>query len=461
MISLSRAKMESNVGLYNDVSKEVEYLKTLLEQKNSEIEQLKTAVAKCGICDGFQAGEKLASEQQDSLPSLSKLTERYGRQMILPEIGMQGQQRLGTCSALIVGAGGLGCPAGMYLAASGIGRLGVVDYDVVEVNNLHRQILHTEKTVGVSKCQSFVSAIKRLNSLVHCIQHEILLNSTNVADIIEPYTVIVDCSDNAPTRYLLNDACVFSGKPLVSGAALRYEGHLTVYNYNGGPCYRCLFPSPPAAGTTTNCSDGGVLGVVTGVIGSLQALEVLKLCTGMPPSYHRKLLLFNGMSGEFRTVKLREKKRDCVVCGENPTVKQFIDYQIFCQASATDKTENISLLSDDERVSCKDYKKVMDEGMPHVLLDVRPKNEVQICSLPYSVNIPFNELDCEQNLQHLTKLAEGKGTNHYIVCRRGNNSQRAVKILKEHFKNSSLTWQDLKGGLVAWHDEVDLEFPVY
>jgi adenylyltransferase/sulfurtransferase len=312
---------------------------------------------------------------------------RYGRQLILPEWGRRGQESVKANSVLIVGVGGLGCPCALYLAAAGIGRLGLLDYDRVELSNLHRQVLHCENRVGVAKTESGRDAVKGLNSHVSVTTHTVLLDSTNALSILSQYDIIVDATDNVATRYLLNDGCVLLGKPLVSGSALRFEGQLTVYGWRGGPCYRCLFPSPPPPASVTNCSEGGVLGVVPGVIGSLQALEALKIASGMEPLYSQQLLLFDALGGGFRTIRLRPRQPQCAVCGENPSITALIDYELFCGSRADDKEKRVDILDPELRVSPQEYSKVVSGGKPHLMLDVREEVEYQICHLPHSRSI--------------------------------------------------------------------------
>lgn len=283
---------------------------------------------------------------------------RYSRQLLMPEIGVPGQLALINSSILIVGAGGLGAPAALYLAAAGIGQLGIVDYDVVELNNLHRQVIHNQERVGMMKSESARITVNSLNALCKCIPYHVALTPENAMDIIREYDIVLDCTDNAATRYLLNDACVLSGKPLVSGSALRMEGQLTVYNFDGSPCYRCLFPTPPPAASVTNCGDGGVLGCVPGMIGCLQAMEAMKIAICLAGGNNRhmevcagKMLLFDGMRTSIRTVKLRQRRTDCVVCGDQPSVRHLIDYEEFCGSRACDKTAQLQILDDDERIS--------------------------------------------------------------------------------------------------------------
>ncbi|XP_070578956.1 adenylyltransferase and sulfurtransferase MOCS3-like [Ptychodera flava] len=477
----------------HDSTCECERLRLQLSSKIRELEDLR---GKLRLLEENKKAEtskvgKKASEEEDSFeiiddshlqnfPKLSAIEKldnssiaRHSRQLILPEIGVKGQVALANTSVLIVGAGGLGCPSAVYLAAAGVGCLGFIDYDDVELSNLHRQVLHTEDRIGVPKSASATTAIKGLNSSVLCVPYHLALNSSNALSIISRFDIVLDCSDNVATRYLLNDACVLTGKPLVSGSALRFEGQLTVYNYKDGPCYRCLYPTPPPPETVTNCSDGGVLGVVPGIIGCMQALEAIKIATGIGPSYCQKLLMFDGIDGTFRTIKLRSKKSTCVVCGHNPTITELIDYEQFCGASATDKTKSLLLLKTSERISVKDYAEIRHERVPHILVDVRQPCELDIGALPNTTNIPISDIEKDKELHKLRKeiaeLSRGCEMNKgdefpvYVVCRLGNDSQKAVKILQDKLSVSDVpvTVKDIQGGLMAWAKKIDPEFPQY
>ncbi|XP_032803722.1 adenylyltransferase and sulfurtransferase MOCS3 [Petromyzon marinus] len=333
------------------------------------------------------------------LPEKCKLSRadigRYSRQLVLPELGVKGQLKISNTSVLVVGCGGLGCPVAQYLAAAGIGRLGLVDHDSVELSNLHRQVLHTEQRVGEEKAASAACAVAQLNSTVEVVPYHLLLSQKNALQLVRQYDVVADCSDNVATRYLVSDVCVLAGKPLVSASALRMEGQLTVYNHEGGPCYRCLYPTPPPPETVTNCSDGGVLGVVPGIMGSLQALEVLKVAARMGSSYSGRLLVLDGLEGRMRSVSLRGRRMGCATCGDAPSVtaSSLPDYEAWCGAAATDKCRRLMLLKKEERVTVEEYKALLDEELPHVLLDVRPTVEVDICHLPHSLNIPLSRLE--------------------------------------------------------------------
>ncbi|RIB22701.1 Molybdopterin-synthase sulfurtransferase [Gigaspora rosea] len=383
---------------------------------------------------------------------------RYGRQLILPGFGISGQLKIKNKSILIVGAGGLGAPAAIYLAAAGVGNLGIIDYDSVESSNLQRQIIHNESRIGLSKAQSAKMTIQGLNPLCECVAYDLLLDSSNALDIIKKYDIVVDATDNAATRYLINDACVLTGKPLVSGSALRMDGQLAVYNYRGGPCYRCIFSKPPPPETILNCDDGGVLGVVTGVIGCLQALQAIKIAADMnDDGISQSLLIFSANSNPlFRSIKLRSKKPDCVICSNNPTITTLQDYVQFCGSGALDKSPSVKLLGDDERVDPKSYHALRAKGIPHILVDVREPVQFDICNLPGSLNIPLNELSKKVDL--IQQSLPSSVAPVYVICRRGNDSQLAVQTLRKTLQGEI---KDVVGGLYRWAKDVDHEFPIY
>ncbi|XP_072773189.1 adenylyltransferase and sulfurtransferase MOCS3 [Taeniopygia guttata] len=411
------------------------------------------------------------------LPARSALSAaeilRYSRQLVLPELGVRGQLRLARSSVLVVGCGGLGCPLAQYLAAAGVGRLGLVDHDVVETSNLQRQVLHGEARRGRPKARSAAAALRRLNSAVQYVPYRGALRPRSALRLVRQYDVVADCSDNAATRYLVSDACVLAGKPLVSGSALRLEGQLAVYNYRGGPCYRCLFPRPPPPDAVTNCADGGVLGPVTGVIGCMQALEVLKIASGMGSSFGRCMLMFDGLEGRFRHIQLRPRKADCAACGDSPSITCLQDYEAFCGSSATDKCRALQLLPAGDRISVQRYRELLEARVPHLLLDVRPPVEAEICRLPHALHIPLRKLEekDQESLQLLqSRICEEKQRTDgqtalpvYVVCKLGNDSQKAVKILQElpAEEFGSVSAKDIKGGLMAWATKIDSTFPQY
>ncbi|XP_041350607.1 adenylyltransferase and sulfurtransferase MOCS3-like [Gigantopelta aegis] len=457
----------------SDFAEELALLRTELTRKDEEISRLKTLISsKLGEPVSDISEVLLDQAGGDFVGSVvhyvlnNEDIGRYSRQLILPEIGVRGQLKLKSSSVLIVGAGGLGCPAAIYLTAAGIGKLGLVDFDEVEINNLHRQVLHTEDRLGVSKVISAAQSCKRLNSSVVFVPYRLQLNSQNALQIIKHYDVVLDATDNVATRYLLNDACVLTKKPLVSGSALRFEGQLTVYNYQGGPCYRCLYPKPPPPETVTNCSDGGVLGVVPGIIGCLEALEAIKIVANIGTTYFQRLLLFDALDLSFRTIKLRPHQPTCLVCGDKPTITELIDYEQFCGARATDKDRSKNILTSDERISVKRYKEMLERNIPHLLIDVRTPVEMEICQLPHTaINIPMDSVGKEESVNRIKEEIKSQMTEDslpvILVCRRGNDSQTAVRTLQEKLKDSNITVKDIQGGLTAWAKQVDNNFPVY
>ncbi|XP_067222738.1 adenylyltransferase and sulfurtransferase MOCS3 [Chanodichthys erythropterus] len=456
---------------------------TILSLKNQLLEREREIAALKKKLHQVEKGNSILTELQEKVTSLSPLKSnttlnnddimRYSRQLLLPELGVKGQVAMSNTSVLVVGCGGLGCPLAQYLAAAGIGRLGLLDYDVVELSNLHRQVLHSELTQGQPKALSAAQAISRLNSTVQCVPYHLQLSRENAVQLIQQYDIVADCSDNVPTRYLVNDACVLARKPLVSASALRMEGQLTVYNYRGGPCYRCLYPSPPPPETVTNCSDGGVLGVVPGIMGCLQALEVLKIASGQGSSFEQQLLMFDGQEGRFRSIRLRPRQAECAVCGETPTVTELQDYEQFCGSAATDKCRRLNLLTKEQRVSVQEYRAILDSSTPHLLLDVRPKVEVDICHLSTSINIPLASLE-DKKAEHITLLKDTIGKLKqqmniksqvpvFVVCKLGNDSQKAVQVLEKMsgLEIEQITVKDISGGLMAWAKNIDRSFPQY
>ncbi|XP_012169453.1 adenylyltransferase and sulfurtransferase MOCS3 [Bombus terrestris] len=391
---------------------------------------------------------------------------RYSRQIFLPEIAIKGQVKLKNSAILIVGAGGLGCPAALYLASAGVGQIGIIDYDDVEINNLHRQLLYAETSIGTPKVNTAAESLNRLNSDIKVTPYKIQLDSSNALDIIKCYDVVVDATDNVATRYLLNDACVLSNKPLVSGSALKFEGHLSVFNYNG-PCYRCIFPKPPPPETVTNCGDGGVFGPAVGTIGVLQALEALKIVLDLPHVLSGQLLLFDGLETKFRKINLRAKNINCAVCGKHPTLHKLIDYEQFCGAKANDKDPKLNLLRTEERISVEEYNTTLKLGTKaHILIDVRSAEEFDICHLKHSINIPLCDINNNETVTLIRSRIQEIQKQHdnaslYVMCRRGNDSQKAVKSLQEIFQGSNLEIKDVIGGIHAWSKKIDCTFPVY
>lgn len=389
---------------------------------------------------------------RNGLPELSPAEVlRYSRHLIIPEVGKKGQQELKAARVLIVGTGGLGSPLALYLAAAGVGTLGLVDFDVVDETNLQRQVLHGTSDVGRPKLDSARDRLKEINPYVEVIPHEARLTSENALEILEPYDVVVDGTDNFPTRYLVNDACVLLGKPNVYGSIFRFEGQVSVFYAKEGPCYRCLFREPPPPGLVPSCAEGGVLGVLPGIIGSLQALEVLKLILGVGTPLIGRLQLFDGLAFRWRELRLR-KNPDCPVCGERPTIRELIDYEEFCglpQARAAEAAERAGI----PEVTPMELKQRLDRGDPVMILDVREPHEWEIVNLErYGARlIPLGEL--------ADRLSELEQVGDIVVhCKGGTRSAKALRQLQA--AGFTRVW-NLKGGILAWADEVDPSVPKY
>ena len=347
----------------------------------------------------------------------------------------------------------------MYLAGAGVGTIGIVDFDDIEVSNLQRQIIHKQAYVGTSKAESAVRAIREFNPEVKTIAYKVHFTSANAMEIIKPYDLVLDCTDNVVSRYLINDACVLANKPLVSGSALRMEGQVTVYHLTPEtPCYRCMFPEPPPKAAQGSCSSDGVLGVVPGIIGNIQALEAIKILAGTGQPLASRMVMFDAMNSSFRTFKLRSRDKNCKICGDNPSITSLIDYELFCNASSNDKPTALSLLQDaSQHIPIQDYAKDIYKKMPHLLLDVRPALQYDICAVEHSFNIPLAEIDSRiDELQAL--IAKEQGSTVYVICRRGNDSQRAVLKLASHGITNT---RNVVGGVAAWHQYVDSDFPIY
>uniref|UniRef100_A0A9J2Q3B5 Adenylyltransferase and sulfurtransferase MOCS3 homolog n=1 Tax=Ascaris lumbricoides TaxID=6252 RepID=A0A9J2Q3B5_ASCLU len=379
--------------------------------------------------------------------------------------GVSGQQKLRDASVMIIGAGGLGCPVALYTAAAGIGRIGIVDGDAVSIDNLHRQIAHTEARIGTPKAASLRDTLLRLNSSVQIDIYDVSLSSVNALELMKEYDIIADCTDNAPSRYLINDACVLLKKPLVSGSALRWEGQLTIYNFSKDcPCYRCIFPVPPPPETMTNCAESGVLGPVVGVIGSMQALEIIKIAAGLKPSFSGRLFLFDGQRGETRNVRLRSRRSDCAICGKTPSVKGLSDCVVFCGMSVDGKTPRVKVLKESERITATE---LANSTLSPILIDVRPKNQFEIAHLSNAINIPLTDLKKMDVSQLLSSIDlnedELKQRGVCVLCRRGNDSQLAVVWLREVLQHLCDPERivDVQGGYEAWAQHVDRSFPLY
>jgi adenylyltransferase/sulfurtransferase len=372
---------------------------------------------------------------------------RYSRHLIMPEVGPAGQRKLKQASVLLIGTGGLGAPLGLYLAAAGVGRIGLVDFDVVDESNLQRQIIHGTGTIGVPKIESARARIHDLNPLVEVTTYETQITSDNAFEIMRPYDIVIDGTDNFPTRYLVNDACVMLGKPNVYGSIFRFEGQASVFAVKEGPCYRCLYPEPPPPGLVPSCAEGGVLGVLPGIIGTIQATEAIKLIIGEGTPLIGRLMLFDALEMRFRELKLR-KNPDCPVCGANPTVTELIDYQAFCGVA----DQPVGLPAEN-RITPQELASVLDNGNGDrpFLLDVREPNEWDIVHLPGAKLIPVNTV-----AGFLDELPRDEPI--VVYCRTGVRSARAAQLLKDAgFRDV----RNLEGGITRWANEIDRSLPTY
>lgn len=375
------------------------------------------------------------------LPLLSnEEVARYSRHLIMPEVGMTGQRKLKAASVLMIGTGGLGAPLGMYLAAAGVGRLGLVDFDVVDASNLQRQIIHGTKDVGRPKIASARDRLEDINPHVEIETHETRLTSANAMSLFVNYDVIVDGTDNFPTRYLVNDACVLTGKPNVYGSIFRFEGQASVFWAERGPCYRCLYPEPPPPGLVPSCAEGGVLGVLPGIIGAIQATETIKIILGAPDIMVNRLLLFDAWRMRFRELKLR-KNPDCPVCGDNPTIKELIDYEEFCGITQQPQTTQPTM----EEITATELKQRLDNGDDIQIIDVREPHEYEIAQIPNSKLIPLGQV-----LNRMNEIDPDRET--VVHCKMGGRSAKAVALLQER---GFTRVRNLKGGILDWIDKVD------
>lgn len=387
---------------------------------------------------------------------------RYARQMIMEEFGPSRQLRLKKASALIIGAGGLGCPAAVYLGAGGLGTLGIVDDDRVEASNLHRQILHNMDKVGMLKTESIKQAVLAINPNVKINTHNVKVNRYNAVELIEQYDIILDCTDNLLTRYMISDACVVAKKPLVSGAALKMDGQLTVYNYDEStPCFRCLFPEPPPPNAVGSCSENGVLGVLPGVIGVNQAVEAIKIGAGISPAYAGKMLLYDGQLGLYRQVTIGKRRTDCSACGSGSKLERhLIDYEEFCGQTCSAPPAASNVLDTSERVTVEEYSEIIKSGKPHVLVDVRPSAQSDISRLDHALQLPvmFMMNNKEETIKTIEKeLKRKEASEIYVVCRKGIASQRGTRIIQDYLKAEmpSVKVKDIIGGMTTWEKRID------
>jgi len=401
--------------------------------------------------------------EETALPKLSNdEIARYSRHLILPEVGMEGQQKLKAAKVLCVGTGGLGAPLALYLAAAGVGTIGLVDFDTVDASNLQRQIIHSSATVGKLKVDSAEIMLKGLNPHLNVIKHNTMLTSANALDILKDYDVIADGTDNFQTRYLVNDACVLLGKPNAYASIYRFEGQASVFGTKEGPCYRCLYPEPPPPGLVPSCAEGGVLGILPGLLGVIQATETIKLILGIGEPLIGRLLLVDALGMTFRTLKLR-KNPECPVCGANPTVTELIDYDQFCGIEkptsvgplevARDKAVgDHSIVDGIPQITVDELKRKLDAKEDIFVLDVREPHEYLIANLG-APQIPVGEVE-----RRIGELTAQKNHEVIVHCRSGARSQKAALVLKQAgFTNVS----NLTGGILAWADKIDPSMPKY
>ncbi len=375
--------------------------------------------------------------------------DRYSRHLILPEVGVDGQKRLKAAKVLCIGTGGLGSPLLLYLAAAGIGTLGIVDFDIVDKSNLQRQVIHGTSSLGKPKIESAKSRILEINPYCQVNLHEVRLSSENALDIIEPYDIVVDGTDNFPTRYLVNDACVLLNKPNVYGSIFRFEGQATVFNYEGGPNYRDLYPEPPPPGMVPSCAEGGVLGILPGIIGVIQATETVKIITKTGRTLNGRLLLYNALEMTFRELKLRPNP-------ERPVIEKLIDYEEFCgipQAKAEEEKQKTAIAE----MTVVELKQLIDSGADDfVLVDVRNPHEYDIARIPGAVLVPLPDIENGSGVAKVKELLNG----HRLIahCKMGGRSAKALAILKE---KAGIEGTNVKGGINAWSQEVDPTVPQY
>lgn len=366
---------------------------------------------------------------------------RYSRHLIMPEVGMEGQKRLKASSILLIGAGGLGSPLALYLAAAGVGRLGLVDFDIVDFSNLQRQIIHGTPDVGRPKLHSARDRIQAINPEVRVDLYDTRLTSENALELFRPYDIIIDGTDNFPTRYLVNDACVLLKKPNVYGSIFRFDGQASVFAPPQGPCYRCLYPEPPPPGEVPSCAEGGVLGILPGLIGCIQATEAVKLLLGKGTPLIGRLMLYDALEMKFQEFKVRRNPK-CPMCGDQPTITKLIDYEQFCGMRGQESAKPTEQLME---ITPEDLKRRLDQGEALFILDVRNPEEIQICRIPGSTVLPLPELP--------NRFAELDKSRELVVhCKSGMRSAKAISFLREKgFTNL----KNLKGGILAWADKVD------
>ena len=374
---------------------------------------------------------------------------RYSRHLIMPEVGMEGQLKLKAAKVLLVGTGGLGAPMALYLTAAGVGTIGLVDFDVVDYTNLQRQVIHGTSDVGRPKIDSAIDSMREINPFVNVIRHEVALTSENAMDLVKDYDLVADGTDNFPTRYLVNDVCVLLNKPNVYGSIFRFEGQATIFAAEGGPCYRCLYPEPPPPGLVPSCAEGGVLGILPGVIGLIQATEVVKLILGKGETLVGRLMLYDALNMKVRELKLR-KSAECPICGPDRTIHELIDYHQFCGVPQHAAPEPETGVTENE-IEVTALKARFDRGEKVNLIDVRELHEFQICRIPGSTLIPLGELPKRLNELNLADEV-------VVHCKSGMRSAKAADLLRQSGFKRVL---NVKGGILAWSDKVDPNVPKY
>jgi sulfur-carrier protein adenylyltransferase/sulfurtransferase len=436
-------------NLFNDQGKLRSFVNVYVNDE--DVRYLDKDATKLGASDTVSivpsiAGGSAALAEAEATALSTEELMRFNRHLILPEVGMEGQLKLKNAKVALIGAGGLGAPLGLYLAAVGVGRIGIVDFDTVDLSNLQRQVIHGTSDVGRSKLDSAAEKMQHINPHLTIDKYAVGLTSDNALDILREYDIVIDGTDNFPTRYLVNDACVLLKKPNVYGSIFRFEGQATVFAYEDGPCYRCLYPEPPPPGLVPSCAEGGVLGILPGLIGMVQATEAVKIILGQGTTLKGRLLLYDALNMSFRELKLR-RDPNCPVCGDHPTVTKLIDYQEFCgmRPAPSSSTANDGVIDPTE------VKAKLDRGDQFVLLDVREPHEFQIGRISGSRLIPLGELP-----KHLNELdPEADIVAH---CKSGGRSQKAVDLLKQNgFKHV----RNMTGGILAWSDKVDPSVPKY
>jgi sulfur-carrier protein adenylyltransferase/sulfurtransferase len=448
LTALTGQYQELRRHLYNDEGKLRSFVNVYVNDE--DIRYLKKEATPLSESDTVSIVPSIAGGAVDTLAPPATLSKdeilRYSRHLIMPEVGMDGQVKLKNAKVLLVGTGGLGAPLGLYLAAAGIGKIGLVDFDIVDVTNLQRQVIHGTKDIGRKKLDSAADRMRDINPYLEIVKHEVALASENALDIIKDYDMVVDGTDNFPTRYLVNDACVIMKKPNVYGSIFRFEGQASVFGLPDGPCYRCLYPEPPPPGLVPSCAEGGVLGVLPGIIGSIQANETVKLILGGAEPLKGRLLLFDAWKMTFRELKLRRDPQ-CPMCGPNATIKELIDYEAFCGVGAVDEA-----VPGQERITATELKRRIDQGQNVQVIDVREPHEYAIARIPNSKLVPLGDV--------VTRIGEFDPSRDAIVhCKSGKRSAKAIQALRDSGYKGPLV--DLEGGIVAWAKDVDPSVPLY